>query len=666
MDEETWTTIDPNRPQELPANSPPASGDDVWRTISVPATSTPINKYRQAAIEDRNKLISGGALPAPGSFGEAFQGYGRRIGQGAGLGWTDELMAAGETPIQMFRRGTLDPREGYRYAKAGQDLSLEKAREATPGIPGVVADLAGGLATGAGVLGPATRTAGAGVNYLKGIAGGAGLGAVGGAGEAPTVSDIPGNAVLGGVLGAGLGAALPAVPYLVRPLTGRMRAPDEVATQFLAEKARMAGKTPEQLTQDIADATAAGQGAYTIADALGKEGARALTSVAKLSGEQRNMITDAITGQLPIRARNMPYRLEEQLGEGLGVQGTAQAASRDLRQQARTAAGPVFERAMQQPTTSDLLDRLIADPLAAPGLRHGVERQRIRAAAANRPFDPLDHVLDAQGNMVGVPNTRTLQTLKTGLDRMVQNETEAITGNLSAYGEDIKAFRNSLVREMGRVNPTYAEANRIYAGPMQVRDAVETGRDMATRGRFRDTVPAFNAAPATEQQGQRIGAVDKILEQAQTGRLPAYITRGNQKGANELEAMSLYQGPNRPGAPDQLRQRLDREQTMRETEHAALGGSPTAENFADMGTTPGGLPGAMGMVTAAAHGNGVGFLRNAAETASHFLRGQTEAQRAAIARALLTNTPDAAQAMAARIAAYNARRQQGLRVYGNP
>jgi hypothetical protein len=135
---------------------------------------------------------------------------------------------------------------------------------------------------------------------------------------------------------------------------------------------------------------------------------------------------------------------------------------------------------------------------------------------------------------------------------------------------------------------------------MQVRDAIQTGQDMATRGRYQDTVPAFRALSPTEQQGVRIGAADKVLGQAETGRYPAYLKSGNVKGANELEAMSLYQGPNQPNMADQLRRRLNREQTMRETEHAALGGSTTAENLADMGADLAVYRGD-GMVTSAAH-----------------------------------------------------------------
>lgn len=637
--------------------------------LGQPSAAAAPDKYRQAAIEDRNKLIAAGVTPA--------ESYTRRIGQGAGLGWTDELMAGLETPIQMVRRGigtgdrpaneTIgqqirrnlnDIREGYRYASAGQNLALEKSRENTAGLLGGTAEVAGGLATGAGVLGPATRLASTAGTYGKNILTAGGLGVVGGAGEAPTVTDIPEHAAIGGVLGLGIGTVAPAIPYLARPFTGRMRNPEKMATEFVAEKARMAGQTPEKITQEITDAAAAGQ-PYTVADVLGKEGQRGLAGMAKVPGEQRNLITEVLIN----RGENMPYRLQEQIGEGLGVQGTAEAAARSLRRQAQTAAAPIYQQAEKIATYSPRIQEFIDDPISKSALAAGVKQQRIAAVGDNVPFNPTYAALDAEGNIIAVPNVRTLQTLKIGLDKMIEENTDVL-GNMNRMGRALVKFKNGLNTEMGNLNPAYAEANRIYAGPMQVRDAIKAGQDMVTRGRYQDTVPAFRSLSPTEQQGVRIGAVDKVLAQAETGRYPSYLKQGNVKGANELGELSLYQGPMQPGMADQLRRRLNREQTMRETEKAALGGSPTAENLADMGAGPGGIPSAMGMVTSAMHGNPIGFVRNAYETAAKLARGESEKQRLAITKALLTNEPSTARALADRIAAYEARRQSGLRVYG--
>jgi len=95
--------------------------------------------YRKAAVEEQARL------PAPGVVSD----YTRRLTQGLGANWTDEALAGMVTPLEMVKRGTLDPREAYNYAKARENLILEGARERT-GTTGSGAGTTGSMApTGA-------------------------------------------------------------------------------------------------------------------------------------------------------------------------------------------------------------------------------------------------------------------------------------------------------------------------------------------------------------------------------------------------------------------------------------------------------------------------------------------------------------------------------------
>jgi hypothetical protein len=96
------------------------------------------DKYRQAAIDERNagggdtnvnaagRFLRNAIVPAPlrmiaGAADDLSGGYlgalAQRGQQGATLGARDEILAALETPSEMYRRGTFDPREGYSYAQ---------------------------------------------------------------------------------------------------------------------------------------------------------------------------------------------------------------------------------------------------------------------------------------------------------------------------------------------------------------------------------------------------------------------------------------------------------------------------------------------------------------------------------------------------------------------
>src|SRR4051812_32975127 len=92
----------PTRPGIVYDDAPPAAPD----------------KYQAAAVAERDKLLKAG-VPLS-------EGYTRRLGMGAGMGWLDEAMAAGSVPFEMIRQGTLNPAEAYRYTIARERLGNEK------------------------------------------------------------------------------------------------------------------------------------------------------------------------------------------------------------------------------------------------------------------------------------------------------------------------------------------------------------------------------------------------------------------------------------------------------------------------------------------------------------------------------------------------------------
>jgi hypothetical protein len=627
----------------------------------------PPDPYRQAAVAEYE------ANPAlPGRSGGGWPGvlknYTERALHGTSLGYSDEIGAAINTPMEMIRHG-VGPSEGYSYAKALENYVREKTLENTPG--GFAAEIAGGL-VGTGPRGALTgtmpavapvartipqRIAGYGLNIGKG----AGVGAVAGFGEGDSLEDRARNSLIGGAFGGALGAALPPTFWAAQKgyqaAFGRLRNADTVATEQIGQVARDAGMTPQEIVQSVTDANAAGQ-PYTVADALGKEGQRKLTALAKTPGAQRDVITETLNA----RNLNMPYRVGNQVGDALGAPGTAQAASDALIDQAATASAPLYRQAEQVPTWNERLQAFLNDPIARQGLRHGVEIQRLRSVGGPEPFNPTDAMITGFNEagdpiITGVPNMRTLHTLKVGLDHMVGTEQNPITGRLSQYGNAINGFKNRLLSEIDAENPTYAAARTAYGGPMRVNDAVRVGQEMPTNGRYEDTIRGFNALPPTDQQGVRIGYADTVRGQLErTGNFPGILREKSAKGANELDALSLFQGPDRPGAPSQLRQRLNREEDMIKTSNAALGGATTAENLADMANTPGVAGPALGLVSNLAHGNVGGTARNLFEILGRAAKGESEAQRNAITRALLETNPNQVQAMADRIAQLGAAR----------
>lgn len=662
---------------------------DPWTVYRAPGLSTPRppppelraspdDKYKAAAIADRDRMTAAGFTPAAS--------YSERMAMGAGMGWTDDVLAGFGTIPQMIRRRTLDMPEAYRYSRAEQDLNQQATRENTKGFFGTAAELTGGLVGAGGVLGAGPRAtaktipaipgvmsaktipAGA-VNYGANIVKGAGLGAVAGAGEAESYEGIPRGLMLGGVLGAAGAAALPAVAagvghgarILQMP---RLRDPENIAIEQVAAAARAGGVTPQQIVQRVTDAQASGQ-PFTVADAIGKEGHRALGGVYRGGGPHREEIARTLTD----RDLNMPNRVIPRTDQALGAHGTAEQASEALAQRAAAEAAPLYREAERHPSWSNRLQEFLDHPDMQQGLRHGYRLERRDAVTEGRAFNPHDAMItdfNAAGDPIitGVPNMRTLDMAKRGLDHMIEQSMK--DGRATVDTRSLTRFKNMMLAELDAINPTYARARAAYAEPMQIRDAVETGRNMATRGRHEDTIQEFQglrggepggvAPHFSEQQGARIGYADKIAEQTQGGIISPLLRPRNIKGEKELEALSLEQGPRKPGDDSMLRQFLNREDTMKAGSKKVLGGSDTAEKIADTVASPGGAE-ALNAVTSVVTANPIGLARAAADAFNRIRQGESEAQRVAITKSLLEQAPAAIKQMADRIAAHEERRR---------
>lgn len=173
---------------------------------------------------------------------------------------------------------------------------------------------------------------------------------------------------------------------------------------------------------------------------------------------------------------------------------------------------------------------------------------------------------------------RQMQQAKIGLDAIVEGERDAIKG-LSPYGRAVNQLRQSLVTELGRVNPAYAEANAIYRGPMEIRDAIDLGLKAARSGRPADNIASFLRIQApVEQQGFRQGYADKLISRIE-GSSGDGVDRSRMftspKVRQEVSTFAL------PGKGEEFWGRHGLEQTMAATRQRAIGGSPTAEKLAD-------------------------------------------------------------------------------------
>lgn len=576
------------------------------------------DKYQQAAIDEQADLKAKGIDPGAGLT--------RRLAHGATLGADSTILAGLQTPLEMIKRGTFDPREGYNYAKAREDQIMGDARKNT-GLLGTAAEVLGGGVSGAGlaragltaarVLGPdAGLLARAGAS----AADAAGLGAFTGAMEGNGLAERGENALKGAALGGLLGGVLPPALAIggaaISPITSNLRArinPTGFAQSQVARGVSESRMTPQQIAQSVAQAGNEGQGMFTVADAMGNAGQRLLSTTARAPGQARTDVVNFLEGRQAGQGR----RVANTLAEGFDAPQTAAQTEARLMAQRGADADAAYSAVRAGAGRTDLVPTINAiDRTIGTGPGQALQVANDSVEGALRPFRE-------RLSRVNPDDFEAVQRIRFDMADAAQNARQ------SGYGNRAREIGNA-VREldaaMENASSGYRQANRAFAQASRDIEAVQTGRQAATRGRSEDTIPAFQALGQNGQQAFRSGYVDPLIASTQGATFGTNKARPLINDAFQTEA-----GVMAPGNP-LMQRRIGREETMFQTRNAALGNSKTAENLADdaaMGIDP-------TLVGQVLSGNWTGALRSVIASGSNALSGNTPAVRQAVADILLT------------------------------
>jgi hypothetical protein len=583
-----------------------------------------LDKYQQAAVDERNALQAKGI--------DTGAGLTRRLAQGATFNLADEVLAGLSTPLEMIKRGTFSPREGYNYAKAREDLIMDDARKNT-GMAGTAAEILGGVGSGLG----ASR---AGLSLANALPASAGLlgrtaasagdaaimGGVAGAGEGNSIGERFNNALLGGAVGGGVAPGLTSLAgQALSPVISNIRArinPEGFAQGQVARAITESGQSPSQISLNMVQAANEGQGVFNLADALGNSGQRMLSTVARAPGAGRTAVVDALEGRQADQGR----RVAAALSEGFDAPQTAAQRQRAM-ETARDAAADVeygAARAGAKPVdVTNVLNHI--DNQVSP---YGIPHDRIspdsitgRLQHYRRMLGGADTNLDG-GAAGGLNDFNAAQMVRTELSDEVQKAFRDGQGN---RGRLLKQVLTQLDNSLENSSQGFKLANRNFAQANRNIEAIDAGRSAAMRGRSEDTIPDFRRLSAEGQRAFRGGYADPLIEQAQTAPYGVNKARPLTSDAFRDEARAMAPGN------DMMQRRLGREMTMFETRNQALGGSRTADNLADanaMGIDP-------TLVGQVLSGNWGGAMRSALAAGQNALTGNTAQVRQAVADILL-------------------------------
>lgn len=524
-----------------------------------------IGVQRDAAPGSRDEAVQMQALQARGRTDGALSDVARAarpFTQGQSLNFGDEFVSTVLAAIEGVQGNS--PRDAFDFGQEFQRQELDRRREEAP-LTSVASEVAGGIATGVAAA-PRIFASGAGLgtNIVRGSVSGTAGGAASGFGGGSGLADRGSDALLGAGIGAGVGVAAPlagaAVGSGVRAYGARRAAQEALQPVGIGRRAG------DQIERELSrDAMTAGD-ARTRVGAMGPdamlldagqnigEGAEA---VANLPGTGNKTIRD----RLGARGEAAPERITTAADEALGPARNIAETTDALITQRTAASEPAYAAALGRPIEwNDRLQAFVDDPVIRKGLREGVEIHRLDSLARGERFDPFDLAIsgmDEAGDpiLAGVPNMRTLNVAKKGLDNVLEGYRDPVTGrlNLDERGRAIADVQRAFVSELDAANPDYAAARAAWAGPTRVRDATGLGQDVFNRSVRPDQLRQRLAAMSDdEREAFQIGARDQLAEVMGTARRDAAAARAMFETGWNREKLGLVLGDD-----DRARQFLD-------------------------------------------------------------------------------------------------------------
>lgn len=510
-----------------------------------------IQSRAQQEFGKRVSALDGGRAAAPEAPGMA-QGVTQAFGRGASFGLSDRLGALASSAIG----GVQDAGEygdyGGTYSENLKSIQDDRDQfaEAHP-VADMAANVAGGIVSGVPIAKAASAVPaiakgyqaldklGKGAKAAKYATTGALAGGAAGAGNAAE-SDVLEGAGTGAMTGAVLGAVAPAalkgagvvldktVGPVARGVVNAFRAPEQQSVRTLAKNLARDDVSVDALESRMRDL---GPGAM-FADAAGKNTLASADLAATVPGQAK----DASLRALEERAKGAGGRVVGALNKGLGVNSTnvdelqqglhqnmrdvaAQHGYDDILNTGQVELTPELEKLMGSSTmkralgaASSILDDDIALGRADSKLQQYFKMDENGSLRA--PFGGF------AGDMAERPTLRAWDYVKRGLDSVINDGTDAITGKMSSQAERANSLKRELLKHLDNGNDAYKAVRGAYADEKAGESAMQMGRAFLRDDSEVTTRHIKSMSPA-EQQYFRAGAAravyDKIMSAPNTG-----------------------------------------------------------------------------------------------------------------------------------------------------
>lgn len=526
---------------------------------------------------------------------------------------------------------------GERYARERdrERAANQAAQDANPSIytgfnilgATVPAVMAAPLASGGSALGTAAR----------GAAIGGAEGALHGAGNADG-APLAQAAGSGAAVGAGLGALAPAVVggaaaarnAVKDPVTGVIdtmlnRANQNKANRAIANTISTSRKPPSQIMQDVMRAVQEGQPEFTMMDAMGVAGQRRASGITRAGGDAATEIAEFLES----RQLGQGERVASFVDDAFDLSGGTARQARDTVKAGRDQAADIdFGSIRSNNEPVDIRNALaLIDSKVAP----------FQAADIDSPARTALEKLRKQLQGGDDPSFELSNFDKVfAIRKELRDDISAAYRNgRNELAKDLEAVKRAMDDAMQASNPSYREAMDRFAASSRVMDAFEEGQQMSRPSqRAGDTTQRFTAMNPDEQAAARTGYGDSLMQRIEANTAPTANNAKplqSMKRSQEIDAMAAD--------PELLKRRLQREGNMWAVQNRALQGSRTADNLQDIASSGEETAGIMGAARSAMNLQLGDAAARLGGVLGPMAKGQNEATRELIARALMSRDP---------------------------
>jgi hypothetical protein len=493
----------------------------------------------------------------------------RSAAGGATFGFGEEIEAA-------LRSGAIS---GPQYENLRNRLRAQQSQfQQEYPVTGAVTEIGGAIAAPLGAfkalgrVAPAIQQAITGTTLPGQIARGTGVGAATGAltGAGTAETDITGKAVESGAFGAALGGTVPVVlrgaGNVIKNVLTASGVGDQpgAASKMIANALKKENLTTQEAEQLLVEMERVGVPRPVLAD-LGKSLQDLAYSAYVVPSGQKATTARFLESRMIDQPSDIVKGLVQKAGLGKNVNGYEYLQFlADNQKAAASAKYPLaYSKNIYAKDFRQFMDR--------PVFQDAYKEAQKRAAVYGDTLPDLDIFLSDRK----VP-TDVMHQVKIGLDRIVEKETDAITGKVTGYGRDVATVRKEFNDLIKVKNPIYAKANAEFADNERIKSAFEVGQKYQKLD-YKEALDNLKKMNDSEKEAFRLGMMSDVnsrLENFKGGDFARQVFKSDKQ-----KSLLRYAFTDQNQYNDFVKY-VDALEGQTKTAKSLMGGSQTGERLA--------------------------------------------------------------------------------------